>query len=236
VARQIAAGLDAAHEAGVVHRDLKPANIMIGAEDHSQIMDFGISASTEEAASGDVVGTLEYMAPEQGTGAAVDARADIYAFGLIMYEMLLGPRPSPSGTSQDRIEAMKQRFEQGLPPLRTIDGTIPEPLAALVTRCVERDPAARYQTTVDLCTALAALDDAGELLPVHARVNRRMMMAAAALVVMLVGGTYFVGRRAAAVSPPAHEPVSVLIADFDNRSGEGAALLHSTLNRDLSMR
>src|SRR5467141_4420872 len=121
LARQIAAGLDAAHEAGVVHRDLKPANIMIGAEDQAQIMDFGISASAEEAASGGIIGTLEYMAPEQGTGAAVDARADIYAFGLIMYEMLVGPRPSPSGTSQDRIEAMKQRFELGLPSVRALD-------------------------------------------------------------------------------------------------------------------
>ena len=89
-ARQIAGGLEAAHDAGVVHRDLKPANIIIGAAgdagDNAQalIMDFGISASTEGAASSDVVGTLEYMAPEQGTGAVVDARADIYAFGLIV--------------------------------------------------------------------------------------------------------------------------------------------------------
>ncbi len=94
-ARQIASGLEAAHEAGVVHRDLKPANIMIGgAGDDAQalIMDFGISASTSDAASGTVSGTLEYMAPEQGRGEAVDARADIYAFGLILYEMLTGPR------------------------------------------------------------------------------------------------------------------------------------------------
>src|SRR4029077_10603328 len=93
LARQIASGLAAAHEAGVVHRDLKPANIMIGADDLALIMDFGISASNEDATtSGGIVGTLEYMAPEQGTGGAVDNRSDIYAFGLIVYEMLTGPR------------------------------------------------------------------------------------------------------------------------------------------------
>src|SRR5437867_5602268 len=107
----------AAHEAGVVHRDLKPANIMIGGknaagEDAEQalIMDFGISASADEASSGVVIGTLEYMAPEQAAGKAVDARADIYAFGLIVYECLIGLRlAAPLQTPGARIEAMKYR-------------------------------------------------------------------------------------------------------------------------------
>jgi tetratricopeptide (TPR) repeat protein len=220
LARQISSGLEAAHEAGVVHRDLKPPNIMIGTDDQALIMDFGISASTSEAASGGVIGTLEYMAPEQATGGVVDARADIYAFGLIVYEMLTGPRPAPTGAPQSRIDAMKQRFETGIPSVRTLDESIPEPLDALVTRCLDRDPAARYQTITELAAALNRLDDAGELLPVLARVSRRMMLAAAALVVMLAGGTYFVGRRAAPVAPKPHDPVSVLIADVDNRSGD----------------
>src|SRR5438034_3382586 len=103
IARQIAGGLGAAHDAGVVHRDLKPANIMISADGLALIMDFGISASSEEATSGGIVGTLEYMAPEQSTGAAVDGRADIYAFGLILYEMLTGPRVVSATSARERI-------------------------------------------------------------------------------------------------------------------------------------
>src|SRR5256886_4490262 len=131
-ARQIAAGLQAAHEAGVVHRDLKPANIMIsGSGDDRQalITDFGISASTDQATSGSVLGTLEYMAPEQATGGAVDGRADIYAFGLILYEMLTGPRLVAAATPQTRVDAMKQRFKEGLVPIPSLDGSIPAPLA-----------------------------------------------------------------------------------------------------------
>src|SRR6266850_215859 len=103
LARQIAAGLEAAHDAGVVHRDLKPPNIMVGADDLALIMDFGISASTDEAATGDIIGTLEYMAPEQAAGHTTDARADIYAFGLMLHEMLIEPRTAALTTPQERI-------------------------------------------------------------------------------------------------------------------------------------
>ena len=223
LARQVANGLQAAHEAGVVHRDLKPANIMIsgtGDEEQALIMDFGISASTSEAETGDIVGTLEYMAPEQGEGRAVDGRADIYAFGLILYEMLLGPRRGTATTPHDRLTEMRRRFEQGVPSLRTVDASIPDPLDSLIRRCLERDPAARFATSTELVAALAALDDAGELIPIHARISKRTMAAAAVLVVVLLGGMYFVGRRLAPPPPAAHEPVLVVIADFQNGTGD----------------
>ena len=219
LARQIAAGLEAAHEASVVHRDLKPPNIMVGADDLALIMDFGISASRDDTATGNVVGTLEYMAPEQSKGEAVDARADIYAFGLILYEMLTGPRAAPSNSAQERIDAMKQRVTGGVPPVRALDESIPEPLDALVARCVAIDPAARFQTTAELSAALARLDDAGELIPEPARVSKRVLAAAIVLVLAIIGGTYFFASRAVPV-PVQHEPVSVLIADFQNSTGD----------------
>src|SRR2546422_7433401 len=132
LARQIAAGLKAAHDAGVVHRDLKPANIMIGADDLALIMDFGISASTDEAATGDIIGTLEYMAPEQAGGQTTDARADIYAFGLILFEMLIGLHAAASTTLQERIDAMRKRITEDVSSPRSIDDTIPDALDALV--------------------------------------------------------------------------------------------------------
>ena len=224
VARQIAAGLEAAHDAGVVHRDLKPANVMItvSPEDiHAQIMDFGISASNAEAMAGGLIGTLEYMAPEQGAGVAADARADIYAFGLILYELLTGPRQITARTPQQRFELMQARTRDGMPPVRAIEPTIPVPLDSLVRRCLERDPAARFQTTSELVAALARLDDQGELIPEVRRLTPKMMTAASVLVGLLLGGTYIVSERLNRV-PKTPDPVSVVIADFENRTGDTA--------------
>ena len=222
LARQIAAGLEAAHDAGVVHRDLKPANIMIGADDLALIMDFGISASTDEAATGDIIGTLEYMAPEQAAGHTTDARADIYAFGLILYEMLIGPRTAALTTTQERIDAMRKRITEDVSSPRSVDDTIPDALDALVMRCVALDPAARFQSTKELCAALARLDDAGEVIPEPRRFTRRMMAAMAVIIVMLTGATYVIGKRMAPTVPVKHPIVSVLVGDFDNRSGNSA--------------
>jgi len=213
-ARQIASGLEAAHDAGVVHRDLKPANIMIGVDDNAQIMDFGISASTDQTAGGGVVGTLEYMAPEQAMGSDVDARADIYAFGLILYEMLTGPRRSTAATAHDRIEAMKQRITKGLPPIKSIDDSIPGPVADVVTRCLQHQPDLRYQTTTELVADLARLDDEGNLLPEPVRFTRRHAVAGVVLLIGVIFGTWRVAHTPPPLPP--HEAVSVLVADFIN--------------------
>ncbi len=115
---------------------------------------------------------------------------------------------------------MMRRFEQGLPSLRATDPSISEPLDALVTRCLERDPASRFQSSTELAAVLNRLDDDGELIPEVRRLTPRLMAAAAVLVVAMAAGTYFAGRRAAPVAPVQRDPVPVLIADFDNRSGD----------------
>jgi len=164
IARQVAQGLAAAHEAGVVHRDLKPANIMIDEEDRAIIMDFGIARSTSGGATmlGTVVGTLEYMAPEQAMGQPVDHRADIYTFGLILYDLLLGRR-SASGAETAVAELMK-RIQRSLPPARSLDPSIPEPIEQIISTCLEPDPAGRYQTMVELIAALENIDNEGRVI------------------------------------------------------------------------
>jgi serine/threonine protein kinase/tetratricopeptide (TPR) repeat protein len=240
IVRQVASGLQAAHEAGVVHRDLKPANIMIEG-DRAIIMDFGIARSTSGARPvppagtlqpdvrqpgrnapqatllGTIVGTLGYMAPEQARGEAVDQRADTYALGLIASDMLLGLRPP----DQHTLEGLQRRMKESPPALRSVDPQIPEALERIVSRCVEPDPAARFKTTAELVAELDRLDENGNRLPLVRRLTPRLIAATAALVIAMLGGTYVLTRRA--VAPPVqHEPVSVVIADFQNSTSDPA--------------
>ena len=162
IARQVAAGLAAAHEAGVVHRDLKPPNVMIDPDDNAVIMDFGIARSVDMGSStvaGVVVGTLAYMAPEQARGEEVDQRADIYAFGLILYDMLAGRRQMAGSSSA--LAELVARMQQAPPPIRSVDPSIPEPVERIVARCLETDRENRYQTMAELIADLDALDPDG---------------------------------------------------------------------------
>jgi len=208
---------------------------MIGADDLALIMDFGISASTDEAAEHDIVGTLEYMAPEQGKGDGVDQRSDIYAFGLILYEMLAGPRRGYATTPQERVDAMRERTSKGVAPLRSQDATIPEPLSALVTRCIELDAAMRFQTTAELCASLARLDENGELIPEPTKISRRMLLAAACLVMIALIATGWIVRWLTPASPAQHAPVTVVLSEFENRTGDPVfdGSLEPLLVRDL---
>ena len=161
IAKQIGAGLAAAHDAGVIHRDLKPANIMIDADDSALIMDFGIARSAAGGMTmtvGAGVGTIEYMAPEQARGEAVDQRADIYAFGLIVNDMLLGRRQSGESTA---VAELMARIQQAPQSVRSIDPTIPAWLDALVTRCLAPSPAARYERIKEVLAELEAGDHGG---------------------------------------------------------------------------
>jgi len=144
--RQLASGLAAAHDAGIVHRDLKPQNILIGPNDHLYVSDFGLAKSLEATAAGltrpgEFLGTPRYIAPEQVEGGVVDHRVDIYAVGLILYEMLTGDTPFDAPSA---IEIMMMRVRERPKPPRAIIPAIPDDLERVVMRCLERDPAARY--------------------------------------------------------------------------------------------
>jgi len=237
IARQIAAGMLAAHEAGVVHRDLKPANVMI-AKDQAIIMDFGIARTSGGARAGTaagpgqlepaleetvtraaatvagaIIGTVEYMAPEQARGQEVDQRADIYAFGLILYDMLVGRRRAEH--AQSAIAELQGRLEHAPLPVRSVLPEIPEPVERLVSKCVEPDAAKRYQTTADLVAAIERLDDNGKLRPVKRVVGLPLAAAITAALLTLSGYIWWYTRP-----PVQHDPVSVLIADFTNSTGD----------------
>jgi len=250
IARQIAAGLRAAHEAGIVHRDLKPANVMIDRSGRALIMDFGIalvetvehasdttvtrmpeSGSAARRLSGwtgehGIIGTLDYMAPEQARGDAVDQRADIYAFGLILRDMLLGLRRGRAAEDD-----LRQRMQTGVPPLRATDRKLPEALDRLASRCVAVDPAARYQSTADLCADLDRLDDEGKRRPDPRRLTWRV--AAMAIVGLVALGFVIVRVTRPTPPPPPHEPVSVLVSDFVNTTGD--PVFDGALEQQLSM-
>ena len=218
---QIVDGLVAAHEAGVVHRDLKPANIMIDEDDCALIMDFGIAHSSSAGGSNaeQVVGTLAYMAPEQAQAKPTDQRADVYALGMMLREMLVGRKTA--GDGQQALAELMQRIKAAPPALRAIDETIPEPLSALAAKCVEPDPANRFQTSAELAAALAALDENGNLRPLpKLHMSPWRMTVAAVLVVAAIGAVAVVVRRTSPGVVKPIDPISILVADFDNKTGD----------------
>jgi len=168
-ARQIAEGMAAAHERGIVHRDLKPENLVITPKGRIKILDFGIAkgrAVTAVGADADetvpaltkpgiIVGTVGYMAPEQLRGLTIDQRADVFSFGVILYEMLTGARAFSGRTE---VEVLSAILSQDVPNPAIANPAISPAFGAIVLRCLERNPAGRFQTARDLLEALANLD------------------------------------------------------------------------------
>ncbi len=141
--------------------------------------------------AGAIIGTVEYMAPEQAKGQEVDQRADIYAFGLILYDMLIGGRRSERAASA--IAELQGRIEHAPPAPRTVNPEIPPAIDEIVSRCLEPDPGKRFETTVQLQAAFDRLDENGKPLPIIRRITWRGMTAAAALVLLLLAGTFYTG-------------------------------------------
>ena len=150
IAKQICEGLAEAHRLGVIHRDLKPGNIMVDREGNARIMDFGISRSIQAKGitdTGVMVGTPEYMSPEQVEGKDIDLRSDIYSLGVILYEMMTGKVPFEGDTPFN--VALKHRQETPKAP-RDINAQIPDVISKIVMRCLEKDRETRYQSVEDL--------------------------------------------------------------------------------------
>jgi len=153
---QVCQALDAAHAEGVVHRDLKPQNIMIDAQGRTTVMDFGIARSMELTGmtqTGALIGTPEYMSPEQAKGQEVDARSDLFTLGIIFYELLTGKTPYVSDTVVATL--LKRIQERARPPLE-LDPSIPRYLSDVVVRCLEINPATRYQKASEIAADLEA--------------------------------------------------------------------------------
>lgn len=152
---QVCSGLKEAHAQGIVHRDLKPENVMIDSRGNVKIMDFGIARSMEAATrlTGAMVGTPAYMAPEQVAGKPVDYRTDVYALGLIVYELFTGKAVFVADNPV--AVALKHLRESPVPP-HEIDPTIPVSIERTILKCLEKDPANRYQSIAELENALGS--------------------------------------------------------------------------------
>jgi tetratricopeptide (TPR) repeat protein/predicted Ser/Thr protein kinase len=232
IMKQVASGLAAAHREGIIHRDLKPANIMRDTNGRVVVMDFGLARTFQGdgmTQTGALMGTIEYMSPEQATVTDVKASSDIFTAGLILYELLAG---SPPFKAETAIASLLMRTQHRAAPLIDIDRNIPGELSNIVAKCLEKDPAKRFQSAEDLDAGLRAWEGGSGssrlsiTLP-RLRVNsvRRLPWArigvAAVLVAAVAAGVsrYLIARREAAESA-VHAPISVLVGDFANHTGD----------------
>src|SRR5262245_36915139 len=209
IAAQVAAALQAAHEAGITHRDIKPENVMSRADGLVKVLDFGLAklsgarpgsqpaAENLNTRSGTVMGTASYMSPEQARGEKVDHRTDIFSLGVTFYEMLAGRRPFEGPTASDVIAAVLTSEPVSLPE---VVPEVPANLWRIVKRCLEKRPGQRFQSAGDLGFALEALSTSSGARPesqlgwfVQTREQLAWLATAVALLLGMLGfaWTYF---------------------------------------------
>jgi len=240
----VADGLAAAHAAGIVHRDIKPENILVAKNGYAKLADFGLAklweATDSQAATrtrsaghtrpGMIVGTITYMSPEQAAGQPVDARSDIFSFGVVLYELLAGRRPFEGATDLERLQALVSR---PAPPLaESLD--LPAGFRNVVEKALEKDPAERYQTARELVVDLRRLTRVttsakpGVTPAITKRWKAMVAAAAAAALALFVAGYVYFQRP-----PKLTDKNTIVLADFTNTTGD--PVFDGTLRQGLAI-
>jgi tetratricopeptide (TPR) repeat protein/predicted Ser/Thr protein kinase len=220
---QVCRALEAAHAEGVIHRDLKPQNIMLDKSGRAYVMDFGIARSMQASGmtqTGALIGTPDYMSPEQAKGLPVDARSDLFSVGIIFYECLSGETPFHADTTMGKLW---KHTNEPARPVGELDKTIPQALSDIVRKCLEIDPQKRFANATELLNEIELWQ--GPAAGTRVIVQRQTGLpayakwVAAGAAVLAIGGVAL--RSKFIPHPPvAHAPVSLLIADFDNKTGD----------------
>ena len=229
IGEEICDGLAEAHKQGIVHRDLKPSNIIIDRAGGARIMDFGIARSMtvkSRTGPGVMIGTPEYMSPEQVEGKEVNARSDIYSLGIILYEMLTGRVPFEGDTPF--TVGVKHKSETPKNP-KLLNPSVPDELSGVILKCLEKEKAKRYQSATDLRAELERLEKG---LPTTARIAperkaftskeitvkfqpKKLIIPALVVVALIIAAVIFWPKKASNLNPNL-----VAVAVFENKSGD----------------
>ncbi len=248
IMRQMLSGLQAAHREGVIHRDLKPGNIMRDSQGRVVVMDFGLARSLAGdgmTRTGTMLGTMEYMSPEQAQAKELDARSDVFTVGLICYELLTGKTPYHADSV---VASLLKRVQERAVPPSDWDATIPQEVSEMVSKCLERDPADRWQSAqevldrtdeiqgkrpMSVMTSRPAVSTIAAPVsltaspasvvqtqaPVSGGRNKRLLVIVTAGVIAIAGtvGWFLKSRPQSAAT---HKNVTVLLADFRNGTSD----------------
>ena len=230
ILRQICSALQAAHGAGILHRDLKPQNVMREETGRVVVMDFGLARSLDSndgmTQTGVLLGTAAYMSPEQAMGKDLDRRSDIFALGLIGYEMLTGTLPF---RAESTVASLVMRTQQRAELMVDLDRKIPGTLSNIIAKCLEKDLANRYPSTEELDADLRAWQGGKKISASSARrrMNRirelpwtRLAVVGVLIAAIAAGAAWYAIRRQQSAKAVAHVPVSVLVGDFANHTGD----------------